>query len=74
MLDRYGHVRDTEIRRAVTGNAAHVADAMKTGATNVATATKTAVGALREVRARNMWSVKRLAVASLTGFEPVFWP
>jgi hypothetical protein len=42
MLARYGHVRDTEIRRAVTSNAAHVADAMQTGATSVATATKTA--------------------------------
>ena len=41
MLDRYGHVRDTEIRRAVSSNAAHLADAMKAGATSVATATKT---------------------------------
>jgi hypothetical protein len=42
MLDRYGRVRDTEIRRAVTGNAEHVEQARKTGATNVATATQTA--------------------------------
>jgi hypothetical protein len=42
MLDRYGHVRDTEICRAVSSHAAHVADAMKAGATPVATATKTA--------------------------------
>jgi site-specific recombinase XerD len=41
-LDRYGHVRDTEIRRAVTSNAAHVADAIKMAAASVATATKTA--------------------------------
>jgi len=31
MLDRYRHVRDTEIRRAVTGNAEHVEQARKTG-------------------------------------------
>jgi hypothetical protein len=42
MLDRYGHVHDTEIRRAVMGNAEHVEQARQTGATNVATATKTA--------------------------------
>ncbi len=40
MLDRYGHVRDTEIRRAVTANAEHVAQALETGATKRATAEK----------------------------------
>ena len=40
MLDRYGHVRDTEVRRAVTANAEHVAAITKhPGGTNVATAT-----------------------------------
>jgi len=33
MLDRYGHVRDTEVRRAVAANAAHVEQALKSGAT-----------------------------------------
>ncbi len=42
MLDRYGHVRDTEIRSAVTENAEHIEQAQKTGATNMATASKTA--------------------------------
>jgi len=37
MLDRYGHVRDAEVRRAVTENAPHVAQALKAGDTNVAT-------------------------------------
>ena len=40
MLDRYGHVRDPEVRRAVTANAEHVAAITKhPGGTNVATAT-----------------------------------
>ena len=37
MLDRYGHVRDSELRRAVNTNAEHVAAALKAGATSVAT-------------------------------------
>ena len=36
MLERYGHVRDTEIRRAVTANADH----LETAATKTATAEK----------------------------------
>lgn len=40
MLDRYGHVRDTEIRRAVTANAEHLASAQP--AQTVATKTATA--------------------------------
>jgi integrase len=44
MLYRYGHVRDTEIRRAVSSNAAHLADAPKAGATSVATATQATAG------------------------------
>jgi site-specific recombinase XerD len=36
MLDRYGHVRDSEIRRAVTTNAEHLTEA----ATKTATAEK----------------------------------
>jgi len=38
MLERYGHVRDTEIRRAVTANADHLQQA----ATKTATAPKIA--------------------------------
>lgn len=48
MLDRYGHVRDTEVRRAVTANAAHVEQVSQSGATNVATdAEKPAAGSER---------------------------
>jgi len=38
MLERYGHVRDTEVRRAVTANA----DRLNAAATKTATAEKTA--------------------------------
>ena len=31
MLDRYGHVRDSEVRRAVMANAAHLARGHKKG-------------------------------------------
>jgi hypothetical protein len=44
MLDRYGHVRDTEVRRAVTENADHVAQALKAEATDVATDEKINAG------------------------------
>jgi site-specific recombinase XerD len=40
MLDRYGHVRDTEIRRAVTANAEHLDAAKPAGDTSGATAEK----------------------------------
>jgi hypothetical protein len=43
MLDRYGHVRDSEVRLAVSANAQHIADAQNTGATNVATAAESTV-------------------------------
>src|SRR5262245_12200222 len=33
MLDRYGHVRDSEVRRAVGTNADYLAQAQKSGAT-----------------------------------------
>lgn len=42
MLERYGHVRDTEVRRAVTSNADHLTKAQQTGATSVATAASAA--------------------------------
>jgi site-specific recombinase XerD len=40
MLERYGHVRDTEIRRAVSANA----DRLDQAATKTATPEKTATG------------------------------
>jgi site-specific recombinase XerD len=39
MLERYGHVRDTEIRRAVMANAAHLARGPQKGPQQERTAT-----------------------------------
>ena len=68
MLERYGHVRDTEVRRAVTANA----DRLNAAATKTATAEKSAASNSEEVGspqpADDRWVVW---VTSPTGFDLV---
>ena len=69
MLDRYGHVRDTEIRRTVMGNADRVERARHTGATKCGHSDQNGHFSIRDVAAPQD-STCEDGMASPTGFVP----